>query len=247
MREKFVMLSLIGIPLLVLGQISPVAFSDRKDVFPAFDLSGSITLAAARVQLDIAYPRGKKERRDLTVGYSAQTGHYFWHCAEAPNDTWSYLTFLKNRGDAVFVDRDGLVVFGFGDALWAKVWRGRAGSLDAAVSAATQEIRQDLATLEGRGFHRDYKHITVFGPIDGFKKYPAAFKSIPPEFKCDMPNAFCPSDNNTIVSVSKQGNNWRLVLRNRYDVEVILDQNFRPVSTQQLTQPPPSDKFRFPK
>ena len=31
--------------------------------------------------------------------------------------------------------------------------------------------------------------------------------------------------------------NWRLVLRNRYDVEVIVDQNFDLVSAQQLTQP----------
>jgi hypothetical protein len=40
-----------------------------------------------------------------------------------------------------------------------------------------------------------------------------------------------------IASIGKQGSNWRLVLRSRWDEEVILDQNFNLVSVQQLTQP----------
>jgi len=40
-----------------------------------------------------------------------------------------------------------------------------------------------------------------------------------------------------IASISKQGSNWRLVLRNRWDEEVILDQNCSLVSVKQLTQP----------
>ena len=122
--------------------------------------------------------------------------------------------------------------------LAVKKWQGRAGSLDAAVSASTNDIRQGLATFEGVGFHRDYKFIPVFGLVRGFDaKLPPGYKGIPADFQCEPFNAFCPSYNNRIASIVKQGANWRLVLRNRYDVEVIVDQNFDLVSAQQLTQP----------
>jgi len=100
------------------------------------------------------------------------------------------------------------------------------------------EIRQGLPTFERAGYHRDYKLIPVFGPMAGFdSKLPPGYKPIPRGFACEPFKSCCPSDKNTIAFISKQGNNWRLVLRNRFDVEVILDQNFDLLSAQQLTQP----------
>ena len=40
-----------------------------------------------------------------------------------------------------------------------------------------------------------------------------------------------------IISVSKKGELWRLVLRNHWDQELILDSKFNHVSTRQLTLP----------
>jgi hypothetical protein len=237
---KSLLLSLMGIPLL--AQVSPVASSDSRDAIPAFASSGTVSLPAARLKVDIDYPHGKKDRRELTVVYDPTTGYYLWNVTNSnpnrPDDVGVRLTIMKAQGTVEFVDATGLVQFDFGDGLFVKTWRGRAASLDAAVSAATNEIRQDLATFEGVGFHRDYKFVPIFGPMRGFDaKIPPGYRPIPREFRCEAFNAFCPSDNNRIVSVSKQGNNWRLVLRNRFDVEVILDQNFDLVSAQQLTQP----------
>src|SRR5712692_6908792 len=100
MRTKSALFSLVSIPLM--AQVSPVALSDSKDVVPAFDSSGPITLPAARVKLDIAYPRGKKERCELTVVYDPRTGHYLWHRAEPnpniPDDAGLYLKVIKEHG-----------------------------------------------------------------------------------------------------------------------------------------------------
>lgn len=230
------------IPLPAQQSLSPVAFSDSKDVVPAFDSSGAITLPAARLKVDIAYPRGKKERCELTVVYDPKTGHYLWHRTPPnpnnPDDTGLHLKGIKAQRIVAFADSAGLIDFGFGDGLFAKAWRGRAASLDAAVSASTTEMQLGLATFEGIGFHRDYKLVPVFGEVLGFDaKIPPGYKPIPFEFVCEPYNSFCPSHNNTIASISKQGSNWRLVLRNRFDVEIIIDQNFNLVSAQQLTQP----------
>jgi hypothetical protein len=240
MRTKSVLLSLMSIPLL--AQVSPVAFSDSKDTIPAFNSSGAITLPAALLKIDIAYPHGKKERREVTIVYDPMTGHYLWNLVNSnpnkPDDAGVRLKIMKAQGTVEFVDTAGLIQFDFGDGLFVKAWRERADSLDAAVSASISEIQQSLATVEGIGFHRDYKFVPIFGPLVGFDaKVPPGYKPIPREFRCEPFNAFCPSDNNTIASISKQGSNWRLVLRNRFDVEVILDQNFDLVSAQQLTQP----------
>ena len=88
----------------------------------------------------------------------------------------------------------------------------------------------------------------VFGGVFGFDaKVPSGYEPISREFMCEPFNAFCPSSGNTIASISKQGNNIRLVLRNRFDVEVIVDQNLDLVSAKQITQPAQQrDTFALP-
>ena len=86
----------VCIPLM--AQVSSMAFSDSKDVIPAFDSSGAITLPAARLKVDVAYPKGKKERCELTVVYDLKTGHYLWHRLE-PNhrDDKSAISAVRQR------------------------------------------------------------------------------------------------------------------------------------------------------
>ena|ERR1022692_370956 len=243
MRTKSLLISLVSIPLM--AQVSSVAFSDSKDVVPAFDSSGAITLPAARLKVDIAYPHGKHDRNEVTVVYDPKTGHYLWHVAahnpNNPDDTGLYLNAIKKQRAVAFADPAGLIDFGFAGTIFVKAWQGHADSLDAAVSASTNEMQQGLAVAEGSGYHTDYKFVPIAGPVVGFqaKTPPGGFKPFPSGFTCEAPprSSFCPTDNNTIASVSRQGSNWRLVLRNRFDVEVILDQNFDLVSLQQLTQP----------
>jgi hypothetical protein len=75
-------------------------------------------------------------------------------------------------------------------------------------------------------------------PVIGFdSKVPPGFKPIPSAFRCEPLRPVCQNNQNTIASISKQGSNWQVVLRSRWDEEVILDQNFNLVSVNQLTQP----------
>lgn len=148
------------------------------------------------------------------------------------------LNFIKAHRAAAYADSSGLVDVIFAGAPFVKAWRGHADSLDAAVSASLNEIQQGLAAFEGGGYNMVYKLVPVAGQVVGFdSKVPPGFKPIPSEFRCEPLQAMCRDDQNTIASISKQGSNWRLVLRNRWDEEVILDQNFNLVSVQQLTLP----------
>jgi hypothetical protein len=228
------------------AQVSRVASSDSKDTVPAFDSAGAITLPVAHMEIDVAFPRGKKDLRELTVVFDPKTGYYLWHCTPPSLDkskrTRLRLGFLKQQGTVAFVDSTGLVDFELGSGLFAKVYRRRADSLDAAVSASINEIQQGLTTYESIGFHRDYKLIPVFGPVRGFK-VPPGYVPISRDFRCEPDRAACPDSVSTIASITKQGNNWRLVLRNRFDVEAIVDSNLDLVSARHLTQPgPPKDK-----
>lgn len=241
MQLKFSFVLLLLAPLL--GQVSLVSGSDSKDVVPAFDSSGAITLTATRLKIDANYPKGKKERHEFTVVYDTQTGHYLWHILPTnpnnPDDRGLYVEGIKKQRAVTFAASEGLVDFIFAGTIFVKVWQGRAASLDAAILAATNDVQRELAIAEGRGYHMDYKFVPVFGNILGFEgKIPLGIKPFPRGFTCEYPptSAFCPTTNNTIASVSRQGVNWRLVLRNRFDVEVILDQNFDLVSIQQLTE-----------
>lgn len=214
---------------------SPVASSQSTDAVPVFSSSGAITLPAVRLQLDVSYASSKKESRDLEVVYDPQNGHYWWQLATFPGpaNRGGFIDAIKSQKRTVYADADGIVDFVFRSDLWVKVYTSRADSLDAAKAAAVNEIQKSLASIE-RGYQPrtgpslppwpwDYKPVDLMG-------------SVPLEFSCFPVRANCTDNANTIVSVGKQGSNWRLVLRNRFDVEVILDQNFKLVSARQLAQ-----------
>ena len=222
--------TVLTIPLL--AQVSPVPSSESKDVVPAFDASGEITLPAARFKIDVTYPHGKKERIETTVIYDPKTGHYLWHEA-CPNpsvdDTGVYINGVKAHGALAYADPAGLVNFIFPMGLYGKVWQGQADSLDAAVTASLSLIQQHLAAYGEPFWNLGYRYVPAFG---GDAQLPSAF-----EFMCPPVDQWCPPGTTVIVSISKQGSNFRLLLRNHFDVEVIVDQNLDLVSARQLTQP----------
>ena len=95
MRTKSILLNLLSITLG--AQVSPVPLSEIKDVIPAFDSSGTTTLPAADLNLDIVYLDGTKERSELTVVYDPKSGHYLWHHPSTGpyNPDHMYLNVLK--------------------------------------------------------------------------------------------------------------------------------------------------------
>ena len=234
MPTRSLLLSLMSVPLM--AQVAPVTSSESRDVVSAFSSSGAVTLPIVRLQLDLSYPHGKKDRRNLSVVYDSQNRHYFWHLSTGPVPAvkGDFTDLTKSQKEVLYADSTGLFAFLFSTDLWVKAYTLQADSLDAAETSAISQIEQGLAALEAGYQPRTGPSMPAwpwdYKPID-------LGKIITAEFSCGPLRSNCPDALNTIVSVNKQGNNWRVVLRNRWDEEVILDQNFDLVSVQQLTQP----------
>jgi hypothetical protein len=209
------------IPLGAQQSVSTVPFSESKDVVRAFSSSGAITLPVARLQIDMTnHATGKKVPWDLTVGYDSATAYYFWRFAPltSPDQAGGYIQALKSHGGTVYSDATGLYVFEFPNGFWLKIFTSQATSLDAAVEASVNDIRQSPPG-----------HFEGFRPLDLTKAITRDFSFAPTEVR--------QLTSNEIVSIGKQGSNWQLVLRNRWDEEIILDRNFNLLSARQLTQP----------
>lgn len=211
--------------------VSLVPSSETKDSVQAFSSSGIISLPSVHLQIDLTYASGKRERRDLAVVYDPQNCHYSWCLGEgtAPAFTDRFLEGLKSH--KVYADRDGLFDFVSRGYLWIRARTSRADSLDAAEGAAIKEIEHGLASIE----HGYVPSLT--GPSDPWP-WDSIHVRLPisSEFVCGSPpREDCPSPRlDTIMSISKAGGNWRLVLRNYWDQEVTLDPEFKLVSTQRL-------------
>jgi hypothetical protein len=229
-------LPMMLLSLNLVAQVTPVTFSKSKDVVSAFSSSGVISLPSVSIQLDLSYPHGKKDRRSLSVVYDPQSRYYFWHISAGPATSvkGDFADLTKSQKEALYADSTGIFAFLLTSDLWVKAHTSQADGLDAAESTSIDQIQQGLSALEA-----GYRPRT--GP--SMPAWPWDYKPIDVgtvlsvDFSCSPLRASCQDTLNTIVSVGKQGNHWRLVLRNRWDVEVILDQNFNLVSARQLTQP----------
>jgi hypothetical protein len=158
-----------------------------------------------------------------------QTGHYFWRYSEVSrNTTVSFLDGLENGAEAVYAGKAALVDFYVSARLYSKAHTERTDNLDAAKRASIKEVERGLPVFEKMGFHADVEGETVFKAIDA-----PEFSCAPyPEMSQNCPNSA------KIVSVSQEDDTWRLVLRNRWDQEVILDSKFKIASTRRLPDPP---------
>lgn len=209
---------------------SVLVFSDSRYTVAAFTSSGEISLPAAHLQLDLTYPDGKTACRDVSLVYDPRNQYYLWWLAEA--DAPAYTDrFLKDlEFHKVYADAGGIVDFvSRGAVLGITERRSRAPSLNAADRAAIDEIGQHLAGLE-RGY---------LPPTPGSQQ-PSPWNSrvinlgpsISAEFSCGFPpRGNCEPGLDTIVSIGRQGHNWRLVLRNHWDQEVVLGAGFQLVSS----------------
>lgn len=237
------MFALDCIPQYAQSSVSTVAFSESQDVAPAFSSTGPITLPVATLTIDVSPMQGKKQRGRLLVVHDPQGGHHFWRYAAGDAD--GPLSGFKSGTSAIYVTPDRILEFTH--AIGVIEHRDQSNSLGSAESAAINDIQQSYPV--GVQFMTGLKTVPLNNAPDlvGYKgpdtrtKTLASFTPIPPEFWC-VPyggpgQGPCPHGT-LIVSISQQGDNWRLVLRNRWDEEVILDSNFNAVSSKQLTTPP---------
>ena len=211
--------------------VSEVAFSESQHTIRAFSESGEMTVPVVRVQLDVRYPVHKHERGDLIVVYDPASGHYLWRYTgvKGPNDDTSFLHDLEAEKLAVYVGSEESVEFHVGSSLWVKAHRERAESLGAAERASIDGIEHGLGSYEDRGFSTDSKAIPLFRAIG--MAFACVESPRDPGF-----SALC-GWGAKIVLVRKDGDKWLLVLRNRWDQEVVLDKDFNLISTRRLEKP----------
>ena len=192
------------------------------------------------------FPRIKERRTcEFIVLYDGQTGTYLsMLLARRPNrhssDTINQ--WLQTFGAAVIVDGASITQFELRGGLFGRKSRARALSLDSAIVAASNQMRTDLAAGENvGGFGRDLIYIPVFGILEGVNtKTPLGYKKIDRSFSCEpRGSSGCQVGvNSKIVSISATAGGYRLLLRDRYDVEVVVDKNLDLVSSKQLTPTP---------
>lgn len=225
MRFATFLLAFFGIPLIAEEAVSKVAFTESRHVIHAFSPSGEVTLPVVRVQMEIHYPGGKSQHGNVIVAHDPESGHYLWIYVPAhhPGDTASFLDAVESGGAAVYTAPVGLVLFNWPGALFVYEYTKKADNLDAAERASIEEIQRGLPVFERRGFHMDYKQVPV--PFDT-------------EFDCEPLSPICGPRIKKFVSISREGDNWRLVVRNRWDQEVILDSQFNLISTKRLPEQP---------
>lgn len=227
MRTTALLLAISCLPLIAEQSVSKVPFTESRHAIRAFSALGDVTIPVIRTQLEIRYPGGKAERGDLVVVDDSATGHYFWRYTplRQPNDDTSFLKGLQYGAEAVFVSADAIVDFYLPGQLYVQEHRERARTLEAAEDAAIDEIRRGLPFFERNGYHTETKGVAIGNGIaEGF-----ACPTFPPSSICLSVTKF--------ASISRQGDNWQIVIQNRWDQEVILDSKFNFVSTKRLTEP----------
>ncbi|MGA2150404.1 MAG: hypothetical protein ABSH49_36250 [Bryobacteraceae bacterium] len=212
---------------------SVLVFSDSRYTVAAFTSSGEISLPAAHLQLDLTYPDGKTDCRDLSFVYDPRNRHHSWWLAEAsaPAYTDRFLEDLESH--KVYADADGIVDFvSIRGVLGIQVSRSQAASLEAAERAAIGEIEQHLESAE-RGYLPPTPGLSRQWPWDS--KVINLREAIPLEFSCGFPlRDNCEPGLDTVVSIGRQGHNWRLVLRNHWDQEIVLGAGFQLVSSRRV-------------
>jgi hypothetical protein len=224
--------------------VSPVAFSAAEDTVPAFSPAGPITLPVVRQLIEITRQNGK-ERGELLVVYDPQGGHYFWRylAQHSLSDTGSFLNEFKTGSAGIFVTSESLTEFLSASSVVEH--KGKSYSLVTARDASMGEIQQNLRVAAQIDPHPGVKIIPLNDapPLVGFQKSAdwtkalPTFKPIPREFWCvpyGEPGQGPCTHGTLIMAIDKQGDNWRLVLRNRWAVEIVLDPSFNPVSSKDL-------------
>jgi hypothetical protein len=214
------------IPLALGQSITRLPLTETTHVVNAFTSYGFRAVDAAVVIVDITSIGGGHERGQLTTVFDKENGHYFWRITIpfSQDEEASVLSSLGAGVSAVYASPESLVYF---NGFWVQEHREKAFNLSNAEDAAVDAIRRNLVGLAAKAYDTGLKQIEFHdGAVnDGFSCPELATSAI-----CRTVTRF--------ISINKTENKWRLVMRNRWDMEVILDTNFDVIGSRQLTSPP---------
>ena len=213
--------------LLASQSVEEVGFTRSTHSMHGFSPKGSVPLSVLRLQVDVHYRDDKVERGDLFVIYDPQTGHYIWlYGALRPDGVPSdLLSDLESGKWAIYVEEDKIVEFVVQADLDIQERGGRAASLDAAGAATLVEMERWVATKKDRIYNESIQ-VPLYRAIGG------GFAC--PEFGSNEFTPTCRFHAEKISSVTREGDNWRLVIENRWAQEVALDSKFALVRTKRI-------------
>lgn len=213
------------IPLLAQPTIERVPSSASKHSIRGYSAAGVVLLDTVHTHLEVRKEDGKVEQGDLTVIRDNTSGYYIWlYARRNQRGTGSFLLELQSGRNVVWLDPDGIVDFQFAATLYVMKQTRKADSLDAAERASIDELQRDFLTFEKDGFKRNSKALQV--------------KGLDRDFACPPMNPKCNDGESKITNISRLGDSWRFLLRNRYEVELIYDADLNWVSTRNLTSSP---------
>ena len=130
------------------------------------------------------------------------------------------------EAEAIYAAPDAIYYFYLPAGLYVDRHWARASDLESAVKASIDEMKDNL---------QRHKMIEIKSHSSPGLK---AMGSVGQDFSCPWPptSPICPPSKNKIVSISRKEGNWILVLRRRYDQELIIDSAKKFVSTRKLSE-----------
>ncbi len=139
---------------------------------------------------------------------------------------------MENGLERVFATLDALIDFIIYGRLAIQEHHERAESLDVAEAEAIAAIARSRSIEDRNGFAGPSKYVPLLNAIGiefACGAQPEPYMAWPP------PN--CGFGAKSIVWISREDDNWRFVLRNHWDQEVILNSKYDLVRTRRLPKP----------
>lgn len=226
---KIFLLVLCGCSTAMAGQsVSKLAFSETRSSVSVTTAQGEKNLQAATMQLSLPSWAGREWRGNLAVIYDPETKFYLWHIRAFSGsfETTNLLKHVESGVDALYSAPFGLVDFSMPGNLFVLKSTRQAERLDAAVDASIDEVQRNVGALQREGYDPGFEQVEV-APAIGRPWACASVESVNFDPTCEF-------HVERFISIEHSKNQWRLVVRNRWDQEVLLTDDFRLLSTRQV-------------
>ena len=215
-----------GIVEVIPGTTAECLGSASTDSFPA-------PVMFREVRLRIHLPSGEQMNGELILAHAALSNQFSWILQNTRDSetTFDSAKWFATHA-AVFVATDKILLFRRVQPtdIWIHERRGlTAWNLEEAQRKATKDIRSHLAEIEKGGLARGLGGVTTA----------QIGRQIPFDLYLHPGNAQSNPGIISIITAAREGRGWKLIVRARWDQEIILDESFGFVSTRRLPASPP--------
>jgi hypothetical protein len=204
--------------------------ADRMTKASAGSMESPILLR--EIHINIPLPEGRSFPGDLLIAYDTVSYHYWWLLwgdgGWLPGGTTA--DWFASHAAMVVVENK-IVVF------WSVRVLSRLERVGLSATGIEDAQRQVLDLIRRRA--SEYVHPDAFLPDTKSIDLPRLF---PWNFWFPPGIPVRPIGHTQILSAHKEGANWRLVMRDQWDQELILDESYAFVSTRRLDTVPPAQK-----